>query len=148
MLQVAQLSDLQEMRIAVGEAGSGTQLLSEMLLKANGLQDGQGKTTFVRDNVSRSIGMLKSGDIDVAFFVLSAESPIVHDLLRSSQVELLSFHRSQAYAHRYPFLKSVVLSRGVIDLQRDLRALRTMTACPERLPCQPRLTKRRSPARA
>ena len=119
-LSVVQLSDLQGKRIAVDQAGSGTQVLSEMLLSANGVQDGRGKTTFVRENASRTVGMLERGEVDVAFFVLSAESPIVRDLLRNEQLELLSLSRSQAYARRYPFLKSVVLSRGVIDLQRDL----------------------------
>lgn len=119
-LSIVQLSDLQGKRIAVGQAGSGTQVLSEMLLNANGVQDGRGETTFVRENASRTIGMLERGDVDVAFFVLSAESLIVRDLLRNEQLGLLSLDRSEAYAHRYPFLKSVVLSRGVIDLQRDL----------------------------
>lgn len=119
-LSIVQLSDLQGKRIAVGQAGSGTQVLSEMLLNANGVQDGRGETTFVRENASRTIGMLERGDVDVAFFVLSAESLTVRDLLRNEQLGLLSLNRSEAYAHRYPFLKSVVLSRGVIDLQRDL----------------------------
>jgi TRAP transporter TAXI family solute receptor len=119
-LSIGQLSDLQGKRIAIGQAGSGTQVLSEMLLNANGVQEGHGKTTFFRENASRSMRMLERGDVDAAFFVLSAESPIVRDLLRSEQLELLSLYRSQAYAQRYPFLKSIVLFRGVIDLERDL----------------------------
>ena len=58
---------------------------------------------------------LEYGDVDAAFFVLSADSPIVRDLLRDEQLELLSFYRSRAYAQRYPFLESVVLARGVVD---------------------------------
>ena len=119
-LSIEQLSDLRGKRVAVGQAGSGTKVLTETLLNANGVQDGRGKTTFVTHNVSRTIGMLEHGDIDAAFFVLAAESAIVRDLLCNEQFELLSFYRNQAYAQRYPFLKSVVLSRGVIDLTRDL----------------------------
>ena len=112
---ITRLADLQGKRIAVGEDGSGTHVLAEMLLNANGVQDGRVETVFVRENVDRTVGMLHGGDVDAAFFVLSADSPIVRDLLRDEQLELLSFYRSRAYAQRYPFLESVVLARGVVD---------------------------------
>jgi TRAP transporter TAXI family solute receptor len=117
---IERLGDLLGKRIAVGEGGSGTNVLAEMLLKANGVEDGRGETVFVRQTGNRAIEMLRSGDLDAAFFVLSAESPIVRDLLRDQQLQLLSLERSRAYAQRYPFLESIVLARGVVDLQADL----------------------------
>ena len=117
---IKRLGDLKGKRIAVGESGSGTQVLAEMLLDTNGVRDRQEETSFVKKNGNTAIQMLREGDLDVAFFVLSAESPVVHDLLSDDRLQLLSFDRSHAYAQRYPFLKSVVLARGVADLQRDL----------------------------
>ncbi len=117
---ITRLSDLQGKRIAVGEDGSGTQVLAETLLNANGVQDRSGETAFVKEVRNRTVDMLQCGDLDAAFFVLSAESPIVRELLCDERLELLSFDRSRAYAQLYPFLEGVVLARGVIDLQRDL----------------------------
>jgi len=119
-LPITRLSDFEGKRIAVGEGGSGTQVLAEMLLNANGVEDERVDTVFLRENRNRSVRMLRDGDIDAAFFVLSAESPIVRDLLLDEQLELLSFERSRAYAQRYPFLEAAVLARGVVDLQQDL----------------------------
>ena len=119
-LSIEQLSDLQNLRIGVGQTGSGTQVLTEMLLQSNGIRGGTDKTTFVRESTRRSVELLLENKLDVAFFVLSAESAIVRDLLQNDKLQLLSFERNRAYAQRYPFLEDVTLSRGVIDLQRDL----------------------------
>ncbi|MDP6557125.1 MAG: TAXI family TRAP transporter solute-binding subunit [Pirellulaceae bacterium] len=117
---ITRLTDLRGKRIAIGADGSGTHVLTEMLLRANGVQDGREETVFVMEKGRRAIGMLHDGDVDVAFFVLSADSPIVLDLLQDEELKLLSFHRSQAYAQRYRFLESVMLAQGVVDLQGDI----------------------------
>lgn len=117
---VERLANLRGTRIAVGEGGSGTQLLAETLLEANGVQDGSENTVFVKETQSRTVEMLQNGDLDAAFFVLSAKSPIVQELLRDEEIELMSAERSLAYKRLYPFLDSVVLAQGAMDLQSDL----------------------------
>jgi TRAP transporter TAXI family solute receptor len=117
---ISQLADLRGQRIAVGAIGSGTNVLTEMLLSANGVEDGREETVFVRETGNDAVAMLRKGDVDAAFFVLSADSPLVVDLLQDEKLELLSFIRSDAYAQRYKFLESVTLARGVVDLQADI----------------------------
>ncbi|MCA9079560.1 MAG: ABC transporter substrate-binding protein, partial [Planctomycetaceae bacterium] len=117
---ISRLSELPGKRIAIGADGSGTQVLVEMLLTANGVEDARNETRFVRAGLHETVRMLQAGEVDVAFFVLSAESPIVHELLADEALGLMDLDRSRAYAQRYPFLSDIVLARGVVDLQRDL----------------------------
>ncbi len=117
---VGRLADLQGMRVAVGESGSGSFVLAESLLAANGVRAGREQTVFVQESVQNSVSMLREGSVDAAIFVLSADSPHVAGLLRDESIELMSFDRSRAYAQRYPFLESVTLAEGVVDLERNL----------------------------
>ena len=117
---ISQLADLRGKRIAVGADGSGTKVLTAMLLKTNGVEDGREETVFVMETGKSAIAMLRNGEVDVAFFVLSADSRLVVELLQDENLELLSFLRNDAYAQRYKFLKSVTLAQGVVDLQADI----------------------------
>jgi len=114
------LLDLAGKRIAVGEIGSGTHRLAETLLHANGVRDSDGGASFISEPQNRSIEMLISGEVDAAFFVLAAKSPVIRELLNTEQIELMSLARADAYAHQFPFLEHVVLPRGVLDLPQDL----------------------------
>jgi TRAP transporter TAXI family solute receptor len=117
---ITEVGDLQGKRVAVGETGSGTQVLAEMLLRANAIEAQSEQTEFIYETGTDAASLLQRGEIDAAIFVLSAKSPIVHELLADERLELLSFKRSEAYAQRYAFLEDVTLARGVIDLQGDL----------------------------
>jgi len=119
-VKIETLLDLAGKRIAVGEVGSGTQRLAEMLLAANDVQDAVNGSVFIREKQSQSIKMLLEGEVDAAFFVLAAKSPVIRQLLAEKQIELLSLPRADAYAQRFSFLEHVVLPRGVVDLKRDL----------------------------
>ncbi len=119
-LSIGRLSDLQKKRIAVGTDGSGTQRLGVALLEATGVRDGKDGTVFVRQSGRAAVELLKDGEVDAGLFVLSATSPLIRELLLDERLELLSMDRSRAYARRFPFLKSIVLEQGVIDLALDL----------------------------
>ena len=114
------LADLRGHVIAVDEEGSGTRALAKKLLAANGVIDGRNDTKFVNVKLVNASEKLRNGEIHAAFFVLSAKSPIIHEMLQDDRLDLFSFDRSHAYTQRYPFLQEVVLARGVIDLERDL----------------------------
>lgn len=115
------LNDLAGKRVALGKAGSGTRALAQLLLDASGIKvDGDQPATFVDSGGAHAAESLKSGTIDAAFFVTSPSNPIIADLLATDGIRLMSFDRSLAYTRRYPFLKTVTLPRGVVDLKRDL----------------------------
>jgi len=66
---------------------------------------------------------LEAGTIDAAFLIAAPDSPLIKELLEAKAthgVQLLSFERHEAYARHFTYLSDVKLSRGVVDLARDL----------------------------
>ena len=75
---------------------------------------------LLRENLAQAIPLLLEGKIDDAFYVASAEAPLVRKLLQDPAIELLSFERAPAYTHVFPFLTAVTLTEGVLDLERNI----------------------------
>lgn len=110
---------LKDKRIAIGRENSGTAAIAEILLGENGVVKSK-TNALVYSGGQSAKKQLMDGDVDVAVFVTSPSSPIVLELIQADGIQLLSFERHDAYARIHPFLTSVVLERGVIDLERDL----------------------------
>ncbi|MBI1244026.1 MAG: TAXI family TRAP transporter solute-binding subunit [Alphaproteobacteria bacterium] len=128
-LPVEKLHDLRGRRIAVGRDGSGTQILVRQVLRANGLD-------VTKDVDAQPIGTdasfeaLRAHKIDAAFFV-SAQAPgALVDLLAEGGFRLYSFDRHAAYKHLFPFLSSIVLPAGALDLARDIPGEETILLAP------------------
>ena len=115
---IKHLSELKGKRVAVGTAGSGTYLLAMQLLSADGITESN--ATLLRESLTQAAPSLLEGKIDSAFFVASPEAPLVRQLLREPSIELAGFDRAVAYTHSFPFLTSVTLSEGVLDLERNI----------------------------
>jgi TRAP transporter TAXI family solute receptor len=111
---IKRLAELKGKRIAVGASGSGTHLLAMRMLGADGM--GESDATFIREDSAASVRLLLDGKIDGAFFVVSPAAPFIGELLRQPGVELVSFSRTRAYTHAFPYLTAVTLSEGVLDL--------------------------------
>ncbi len=117
------ISDLKGLRVAIGAAGSGTRAIATALLGEHGLvhPDGTGDSIETRPLSSRDAAeALKRGDIDAAFFVVSPKAPLVKELLEAPGIELMSFRLADAYRRRFPYLTSVTLSEGTLDLDQNL----------------------------
>ena len=120
-LKLTQLNELAGQRVAVGPSGSGTRAIAERLLADNGIATaGTGADRLSPLGGQAAADALKTGKVDALFLVISPKSPLVRDLLASPMIELFSFGRSEAYLRRHPFLASVTLARGTVDLKRDL----------------------------
>jgi TRAP transporter TAXI family solute receptor len=117
-LKIEYLTDLKGRRIAAGEEGSGTRLLSIELLAQNGVTEESAE--LIATKASEAANLLLAGEIDAAFFVSSASGNVVDRLLRDESVRLLSFRRHRAYRSRRHYLSSVTLGEGSIDLIRNL----------------------------
>jgi TRAP transporter TAXI family solute receptor len=111
------LADLRERRIAIGPQGSGTRALALQLLTGNGFELRPSETLTLTG--ADSAKALADGEIDAAFFVIAHPLPTLSDLFANPDLELLSFRRADAYRMRFPFLSSVVLPAGAIDLALD-----------------------------
>ena len=118
---LSKLADLRGKRIAVGDVGSGTRLLTTVLLEVNGVNE-NAETQFVNGGGQEAVDNLKADRVDVAFLVESADSLLVRELLVDKQIRLLSMSRSVAYSRRFPFLEAVTLEPGVIDFDANLPA--------------------------
>lgn len=119
------ISDLSDKRVAVGAPGSGTrsvavQLLSECeLAETDSREHSEKRKSF---GGRAAVEALKAGTIDAAFFVISPNSPMIRELLSAPELSLMSFRRAAAYQKKYPFLTSVTLHEGMVDLKENLPA--------------------------
>lgn len=114
------LRDFKDARVAIGNPGSGTRALAERLFADNGLSTGAGNIDLQSLGGREAATAIQDGKIDGAVFVMSGESPLIHELVLNPDLRLLSFDRHQAYCRRYPFLTSIKLDSGVLNLERNI----------------------------
>lgn len=115
---LTQLSDLDGKRIAIGRVGSGTRELSLRLLDANGMDPG-GDSTFLPLDGMEAATALVSNRVDVA--MLSGDSTtreLMQRLLGIPGISVMSFDEQAAYTRLFPYLESIDLLPGVLDLSR------------------------------
>jgi TRAP transporter TAXI family solute receptor len=112
------LSQLEGKRISIGPEGSGIRKLALQLLAANDAAD---QPTVLRDLPTTDAAQaLLRREIDGLFVIASADSAVVQKLLRAEGVRLMNFSQATAYTRLFPFLSSVVLPQGAIDLARNI----------------------------
>jgi TRAP transporter TAXI family solute receptor len=112
--------DLEGYRVAVGEAGSGTRAVAQYLLAENGLAGGDVGFELIEEGGQQAIELLRTRAVDAAFFTVSPQSEVIQDLIDLPGIDFLDVSRSGAYTARYPFLSSVRISEGLIDLERNI----------------------------
>lgn len=109
---------LQGKRVAVGERDSGTHELALALLADNDATITN--TTFLELPSSEAADQLSRGAIDAAYFVSTANAPVIQQLLRDPGVELMSTERAPAYVARHPYLSLVTLPGATFDLVKNV----------------------------
>jgi len=119
-VDVDRLTALAGKRIAIGPPGSGTRVLAENLLAANGIKEGG--ATLLPLGSGEAVAALERGEADAAFLTLAPESPLVQKLLRDNRFRMVSFAQAEAYTRAFPYLTRVVLPEGAIDIQRNIPA--------------------------
>jgi TRAP transporter TAXI family solute receptor len=112
------LDDLAGGRVSIGPDGSGTNVLARRLLEENELD--LASLTLVAHTNDEAVAALRSGDTDAAFFVVSPSAPLIAALARDATLVIMDEPEADAYSRRLPYLSSVVLSRGVLDLADDV----------------------------
>jgi uncharacterized protein len=112
------LTDFQGKRIVVGQEGSGTRALALLLLKENGIDEGN--TSILSWDSQKAETSLRSGEVDAAFFVASPKSSFVRSLIATEGLSLLSMERAEAYTRVHRFLSKVTLPEGVVDFRENI----------------------------
>lgn len=116
--RLERLTDLHGKRVAIGEPGSGTRAVAVTLLEDNFIDTNAGKNFPIGDQAA--VDALLAGRVDAAFFVASAQSPLVQSLQHRQDIHLMSFSRATAYARLHPFLSSITLPEGIINLEANI----------------------------
>ena len=60
------------------------------------------------------------GQIDAAFYIASAESPVIRALVKNRKLELMTFKRAEAYIRHYLYMSKVLLPRGIVNFEDDV----------------------------
>ena len=117
-LRVTAIADLKGRRVAVGESGSGTRALALRLLADNDVGE---PNTALLDLPTREVEAALTGDaIDAAFLVASPRAPVIRALLANPALALMSERRDTAYRTLHPFLLSVRIGEGMVDMANNL----------------------------
>jgi TRAP-type uncharacterized transport system substrate-binding protein len=109
---------LRGLRISIGPEGSGSHALSIEFLARVGIIDRK-SATLLSLTPSESAQKMILGEIDVAVLLDAWESPVVHELLTTQDVNLESLSRADAFVALYPYLTKLVLPAGVDDLAEN-----------------------------
>lgn len=118
--QLDVLSDFNGKRLAIGEDGTGTQVLALDLLERNEITPG-GPTQLLKFDDDAAAAALLAGKIDAAFMMSdSASSKLVHDLLRKPGIRLFDFSQADGYTRRISYLNKTVLPKGSIDFGKRI----------------------------
>lgn len=109
------LSQFTGRRIAIGEEGSGTHMLSLALLEANGIKPG-GPTKLLEMDSDEAAKAILNGKVDAVFLMGdSVSSALIRQLLHTPGINLFDFVQADAYTRRIPYLNKIILPKGSID---------------------------------
>jgi len=114
---LTQLSQLQGKRISIGNDGSGTQILSNAILKLNEINADLVKLEKLKPD--EAIERLQKGELDVAFIVAAGEAPILKKFYQIPGIRLMNFDQAEAYTRVLPYLDRIDIPRGIISIAHD-----------------------------
>jgi hypothetical protein len=120
---LSRLSEMRGMRIAIGREGSGTRVLAETLLKANGIET-QGPTRLLALDGKAAVEALLERQADAVFLMGdSAASASMRDLIHATGIRLFDFVQGDGYVRRFRYLSKLELPPGSLDLGNNLPAM-------------------------
>jgi hypothetical protein len=118
--QVESLPELKGKRIAIGRPGSGSYMLSRMLLDAAGVTAGNSKFLEVGDE--KAADALRHGVVDVIFLSGVPTTPLIQEVAAMPGVELADLSEAEALSRRFNFLHHLVLPKGALSLKSNIPA--------------------------
>lgn len=112
------VSQLESKRVSIGEQGSGTSAIIKQIVVANELKIG---TTKIENlSLLESYKALKNGELDAFFSVISADVPIILELLNDKKIEAISLKRIKAYEKNFSSLEGITIYEGSLNLINNL----------------------------
>ncbi|MEI7728944.1 MAG: TAXI family TRAP transporter solute-binding subunit [Verrucomicrobiota bacterium] len=117
------IADLKHLKVAIGKKGSGTQMLSEVLLRENNIPE----SSRVGIGSTEAIKALQENQVQAIFLVAPVNDPMdktkphpdVYRLMADPALSLFEARRAQAYISRLPHLSTVIIGEGLLDLEKN-----------------------------
>src|ERR1700694_331708 len=119
---LSRLSELHGKRISVGREGSGTRVLAETLLKANGIEAAGPTKLLGLDGKAAEAEPLNHRADAVFLAGVSAASSNMRDLLHTTGIRLFDFVQGDGYVRRFRYLSKLELPPGSLDLGKNTPA--------------------------
>ena len=129
-LKVRGVHDLLPLRLGLGSPGSGTAELSTAILRANGIYAEHYPERWQTLGGNKAAAALLAGELDAAFFVGPAENPLIRRLAAAPELGLVNFRRAAAYQARLPFVHTIEVGEGLLDLANDSPQADIITLAP------------------
>ncbi len=128
--RISRLSQLMGKRIAIGKEGSGTRLLAQALLRANGIGP-QGPTQLLPLDGEASRQALVADRADAIFLTGDSAPPAtIRAMLHTRGVRMFTFPQANAYIRRFPYLHRLDIPAGAFDLGANLPTKPLMLLAP------------------
>ncbi|MDO8990470.1 MAG: TAXI family TRAP transporter solute-binding subunit [Sideroxyarcus sp.] len=112
------VSALKGKRIAVGRTGSGTNILSQKILHAAGVN--AHNSTFYEIGEDDAKEALRHNVADVIFLSGVPTSPLIEEVAALPGVALLDLNEAEAYSRQFNFLHHLVLPQGALSLESNI----------------------------
>lgn len=122
---IGYLFELRGRAIGVGSEGSGILPIALLLLGENNITEQN--SDLIRASVDDTVTALQTGELDAAFFVASPEADYIRTLVNAPNLTLLHIQRAPAYSARYPFMTTLTIPEGLVDLQTNQPRQDTLT---------------------
>jgi TRAP-type uncharacterized transport system substrate-binding protein len=116
--ELQRLTQLRGLRVNVDQDGSGVPQIVEKLLALNQLKPTDLRLSNLAPDAAGAA--LRQGRLDAAVLISAPQSGLIHALLREPAIALMAFEQNEAYSRHLPFLSTVTLPRGVVDMAADL----------------------------
>jgi hypothetical protein len=116
--ELQRLDQLRGLRVNVDQDGSGVPQIVEKLLALNHLQPADLRLSNLAPDAAGEA--LRQGRLDAAVLISAPQAGLIRALLRDPAIALMAFEQNEAYSRHLPFLSTVTLPRGVVDLAADL----------------------------
>jgi len=117
-------SDLKGKKVAVGAAGSGTEVFNRMVLEMYGITYDHIKPQFL--SAPEATEALKDGTVDAAMYLLGTPAPTLMELATQRKIVFISMEpeKAKAFCEKYPFYSQVTVKAGTYkDQTQDFNTL-------------------------
>lgn len=109
---IKSFSDLKGRKVAVGAAGSGTEVFNRMVLEMHGLTYEHIKPQFL--SAPEATEALKDGTVDAAMYLLGTPAPTLMELATQRKIVFINLEpdKAKAFCEKYPFYSPTTVKAG------------------------------------